>query len=78
MATGRVNFPSIGGIALPRGMGLNAFVDIEFEDVADANGALHPPSREAVTERLRVLADKQYPLNTGVVLSDISTLPIGW
>lgn len=78
LATGRASFPPIGGLALPAGIGFHAFVDLEFEDATDADGALYPPSRENVTERLQELADKQYPLNVGVVLCDISVLPAGW
>jgi hypothetical protein len=78
LATGRVNFPTIGGLALPKNVGFHGYVKTEFEDIADASGQLHAPSREDVTARLQELANEKHPLNAGVELCDISVLPTGW
>jgi hypothetical protein len=78
LATGCVNFPTIGGISLPKNVGFHELIRIEFEEVLDDNGTLRAPKREDVTSRLQEVADKDHPLNIGVVLQSVSLLPSSW
>lgn len=78
MATGRVTLPALGGLALPKGVGFHAYVDVEFEDVIDGDGVPYTPRRETIEEKLKALADKLHPGHLGVVLCNVSVLPTGW
>lgn len=78
LATARVTLPALGGLALPKGVGFHAYVDVEFQDGTGEDGQPLTPSREEVTAALTSKANALHPQNIGVELCDISVLPAGW